>query len=149
MEEIEKAKEREQRNKKTSYMLMVVFGIILILGVVLLVLGINKPISSGSSNLTDMITKVLLCLLGGVLTIGGGLFFILTVIMLTTKFDGKSRNPINNFFKDTVSEMQDMFDDNRDTLAPKRRGKKICPDCGQENDKDETICIRCGGGLGE
>ena len=45
--------------------------------------------------------------------------------------------------------MQDMFDDNRDTLAPKRRGKKICPDCGQENDKDETICIRCGGGLGE
>ena len=127
---------------------MIVFGVIMIVGVALLVSGINKEIISGTSDVHDMITKILLIVLGVILTLGGAIFLITSAVMLVTKFEGKSRNPINNIFKDSVSEMQDMFDDTKDSLAPKRRGKKICPDCGQENDKDETICTRCGGGLG-
>lgn len=149
MENEEKARSREVRNKRDSIVFMVIFGIILIIGVVLLILGINKQIVSGSSDAHDMINKVLLCVFGGTLTIIGGLCLISTAIMFITRFEGKSRNPFNNIIRDSVSEFQDMIDETGDALAPKHRGKKICPDCGQENDKDETICTRCGGGLGE
>ena len=149
MENEELNEKREQKNKKTSYVLLVVFGVLLILGVVLLICGLNKHVDSGSSDITDLVTKILLVASGGILTLGAGIFMILTIVMMTTKFKGKSRNPINNFFKDSVSEVQDMFSETGDMLAPKRRGKKICKQCGFENDKDETICTRCGGGLGE
>lgn len=149
MENEEKLQQRERINKRTSYVLLVVFSVIMIVGVALLICGINKQAVPGDADITDIISKVLLCVFGGILAIGGGVFVILTILMLTTKFNGKSRNPINNFFKDSVSEVQDMFSETGDMLAPKRRGKKVCKECGFENDKDETICRKCGGGLGE
>lgn len=150
MENKEKSRQRTLRNKKTSIVLMVIFGLIMIGGIAMLINGINIQPNSGDAGVVgDVASKILLCLFGGVLALAGFVLFVMALVMATTKFEGRSRNPINNMFKDSVSEFQDMVDDTKETLAPKRRAKKICPKCGLENDADQTICIRCGGGLGE
>ncbi len=150
MENEQKARERTERNKKSSIVFMIIFGILTIIGVVMLVNGINMQVDSSDAGVVgDIVSKVLLCVFGAILGLCGAILFIMSLVMLTTKFDGRSRNPINNMFKDTVSEFQDMMDDTKQTLAPKHKEKKKCPKCGYENDADDTICVKCGGGLGE
>lgn len=146
----DKSRERLRRNRKYSYVLMVVFTLVMVGGIVVLINGIKIDTSSTTIDAVwAMVGKVLLCILGSILTIGGLLLLISAIVMAATKFEGKSRNPINNFFRDTVSEFQDMMDETGEALAPKHKKTKKCPDCGEENDADETICRRCGGGLGE
>lgn len=146
----EKTNNRARRNRKYSYVLMVIFTLMLVGGIVMLINGIKIDTNATTIDAVwAMVGKVLLCILGSIITLAGLLLLISAIVMAVTKFEGKSRNPINNFFKDTVSEFQDMMDETGETLAPKHKKTKKCPECGQENDADETICTRCGGGLGE
>lgn len=146
----EKSNNRSRRNKRASYILMFVFALVMVGGIVMLIYGINIDTDATTIDaVLAMIGKVALCILGSICILGGLFMLIAAIVMAATKFEGKSRNPINNFFKDTVSEFQDMIDDTGETLTPGHKDKKICPECGAENDADDTICSRCGGGLGE
>ncbi len=144
------AYQREKRNRRLSIILMIVFGLVMIGGFVMLIKGILIDTSSTTIDaVLAMVGKIALCVFGGLIALTGLFFLICAIVMAVTKFEGNSRNPINNFFKDTVSEFQDMLDETGQTLAPRKKDKKICPECGHENLANETICTKCGGGLGE
>lgn len=144
------AYQREKRNRRLSIILMIVFGLVMIGGFVMLIKGILIDTSSTTIDaVLAMVGKIALCVFGGLIALTGLFFLICAIVMAVTKFEGNSRNPINNFFKDTVSEFQDMLDETGQTLAPRKKDKKICPECGHENSANETICTKCGGGLGE
>jgi len=146
----EKAKERARRNKKYSYVLMALFTLLMVGGIVMLIFGIKMDTTATTIDaVLAMAGKIALCVLGSILALSGFLLLISAIVMANTKFEGRSRNPINNFFKDTVSEFQDMMDETGETLVPGRKRVKVCPECGQENGANETICTRCGGGLGD
>ena len=148
--EDEKNYNRSRRNRRASYILMFVFALVIAGGIVMLINGIKIDTNATSIDAVwAMVGKIVLCILGSILTLGGLFMLISAIVMAATKFEGKSRNPINNFFRDTVSEFQDMIDETGETLAPGHKDKKVCPECGEENDADDTICSRCGGGLGE
>lgn len=141
---------RTKRNRKYSYILMVVFALVMIGGLVMLIKGLQIDTSATTIDaVAAMAGKIVLCVIGGLIALTGLFFLICAIVMAVTKFEGNSRNPINNFFKDTVSEFQDMIDETGETLAPRKKDKKICPECGHENSAHETICTKCGGGLGE
>ncbi|MBQ7603293.1 MAG: hypothetical protein IJU58_04075, partial [Clostridia bacterium] len=97
--EEEKNYNRSRRNRRASYILMFVFALVIAGGIVMLINGIKIDTNATSIDAVwAMVGKIVLCILGSILTLGGLFMLISAIVMAATKFEGKSRNPINNFF---------------------------------------------------
>ena len=88
MENEQKARERTERNKKSSIVFMIIFGILTIIGVVMLVNGINMQVDSSDAGVVgDIVSKVLLCVFGDILGLCGAILFIMFLLVLYNIFD--------------------------------------------------------------